>query len=120
MTTTSTTPTMARRYYCPHSYKTGLSFNHDSGNGLAPRNRCRYCGGELTHELGRWGVFVYSRRNRYPLSGALGHYPREKSAQRRVDDPTSTQNLVVRWIPASDFATVSDRSVSTTGEVSPM
>jgi hypothetical protein len=99
---------LTSRYHCLHRARPPAGIEHDSGNGVAPRQKCSGCGGRFVTEYGLWGVFIYTDSGQYPAVNALATRRSEVRAQAWADRenvtllitaPFGTSEHVVRWIP---------------------
>lgn len=92
---------MAYRYECTLKDKAGSGWSsfHTQGNGKPKAVKCKYCGGGLYVERGKWGVFVYR------VDGT-GDYRRENAvklfdlpaAAEKLADANADKNYCVRWV----------------------
>lgn len=91
----------AYRHECSLKDKAGSGWSsfHTQGSGKPRAVKCKYCGGGLYVERGKWGVFVYR------VDGT-GDYRRENAvrlfdslaAAEKLTYANADKNYCVRWV----------------------
>jgi hypothetical protein len=97
---------MGTRYACSLRHDPAAGRLHSIGNGTPRIRKCRYCGGRLHVERGRWGIFEWRGDNRYPLAAAIETTHSHKIADRWIEEnrpADGSTNVVARWLPEECF-----------------
>lgn len=90
---------MAYKYECEHKDKAGSGWSsfHTKGNGKPRALKCKYCGGGLYVERGKWGVFVWDGRGDYKREDAVKLFESYEKAEELVY-ADADKNYCVRWV----------------------
>lgn len=97
---------LASQHYCVHRGNPAAGFRHTEGKGKPTRKSCRYCGGNLVTEHGRYHLFEHRSDGRYFPADSLGDFTSQAAADARgrelnqgeyLASYNSGHGVVTRW-----------------------